>query len=179
MEYQSSTAPFEGVVQGVFYGQNERVDEINDRYTSRQFSDYALAPSFDPRPVSTKYSHFPCIEGRRPTHETIVSHGDYNIGQNFNPGTRKSPWSGFSNNVDTETILRNQTFAIQRANQQEYIPSSDSDLYKVTIVAKPSEQTHPLLFNRPSYSTTSMNNGSQPIGKNTFFNHTRTQLRSL
>jgi len=179
MDYHSSMLPIEGVVQGVYYTQQERVDELNDRYMARQFSDKPLAPSFDPRPVSTKYALFPCIDGKKPIREPAASYTEYNIAQNFNPGTDKAPWSGFSQNVDTETVLRNQSFALQHSNQKEYIPSRESDLYKVTVVSHPSEQPYPLLFEKSQYTTTPTQVVNQPIGKEMFFNHTRTQLRSL
>jgi hypothetical protein len=179
MDYQSSIFPIEGLIHGVQYIQQERVDELNDRYVARQFSDMPLVPNFDPRPVSTKYALFPCIDGTRPIHEPAVSYPEYNIASNFNPGTNKGPWNGFSQNVDTETILRNQTFALQRSHQKEYIPPRDSDLYNVSVISQPSEQPYPLLFDKQQYTTTPTEVVNQPIGKDTFFNHTRTQLRSL
>ena len=47
-----------GVPDGLLIGQQSRVDEINERIGSRQFSDQPLAPNFDPRPVMTKYMIF-------------------------------------------------------------------------------------------------------------------------
>ena len=47
----------------------------------------------------------------------------------FNPGNAKSPWCGFANNVDTESLLRSQVFALQCNSQAVYIPDSTSELY--------------------------------------------------
>lgn len=179
MDYQSMNHSPNNVVQGVYYGQNERVDELNQRVVSRQFADQALAPNYDPRPVSTKYALFPCLAGSRPINESAIAYPSYQMSDNFNPGSDKAPWSGFSSNIDVETVLRNQTVALQHSNQKEYIPDSNSDLFHTTIVSRPTEQPYPLLFSKPTYSTTATSVTSQPIGKNTFYNHTRTQLRSL
>jgi hypothetical protein len=87
----------------------------------------------------------------------------------------------FQKNVDTETILRNQTFALQHgAEQSMYVPTSNSELYKVNVVvSNPVEQTHPLLFTKMEHSNRPHQNLSNNIGNNTFFNHTRTQLRNM
>ena len=55
-----------GAAQGVQYGQNERVDELNDRMAQRHFPDMSLEPNYDCRPVPTKYSHFPIVNRRTP-----------------------------------------------------------------------------------------------------------------
>ena len=168
-----------GVHEGVYYGQNERVDELNTRIKSRQFPDSPLEPNFDPRPIPTKYSQFPIINRRAPLHEPVIPYITYNTNANFNPGNSRAPTSGFA--VDTETILRNQTFATQRKGEQNiYIPSSNSDLYKVDVVSSPSVQTHPLLFDRQQFNTTTINTDMNAnIGRERFFNHTRTQLRNM
>ena len=169
-----------GVPEYLYYGQNERVDELNTRIKDRQFPDSPLEPNFSPRPVPTKYSHFPIINRRKQMNEPMIPYLDYNSNINFNPGTHRAPPSGFLNNVDTETILRNQTFALQSADQNVYIPSSNSDLYKVTVVSRPSDQTHPLLFDRPQFNwQTHPNVANSNIGRDQFFNHTRTQLRNI
>ena len=40
-----------------------------------------------------------------------------------------APFSGFVENVDVESVLRNQIFALQKNDQAVYVPSSKSDLY--------------------------------------------------
>jgi hypothetical protein len=44
----------EGVHVGVSYGQQDRVDELNERIRQRHFSDKPLAPNFSSHPVMTK-----------------------------------------------------------------------------------------------------------------------------
>jgi hypothetical protein len=179
MEYQSPDKIY-GVPEGVSYGQNERVDELNTRISSRQFSDMPLQPNFNPRPVPTKYSVFPIINRRTPLKETALQYPEYNSYNNFNPGTARAPPSGFLNNVDAETILRNQAFTLQRADQNVYVPSSNSDLYKVEVIARPSDQPCPLLFSNFSFENkVHPNLTNSKIGGDTFSNHTRTQLRGI
>lgn len=177
MEYQSIDKIY-GVPEGISYGQHERVDELNDRIASRYFSDKPLQPNYNPRPIPTKYSIFPIINRRKEVKENLVNYPDYNGYDNFNPGSAKAPISGIVNNIDTETILRNQAFALQKADQHIYVPSSQSDLYKVEVISRPSEQPYPLLFNRFTFDGRqhpNMEKGN--IGKDIFSNHTRTQLR--
>jgi hypothetical protein len=170
-----------GLPQYLYYGQMERVEELNNRMTSRQFSDSPLQPNFDPRPVPTKYSHFPIVNRRTPMKEPVIPYLDYNLSANFNPGSSKAPPSGFINNVETENRLRNQYFALQHgADQGIYIPSSNSDLYRVSVPIGQNNdpQPHPELFERPQFDPTpNPNVASSNIGRETFYNHTRTQLR--
>lgn len=167
-----------GIPEGVSYGQNERVDELNTRIKSRQFPDSPLEPNFDPRSIPTKYSLFPIINRRAPFNEPVIPYIPYKQSVNFNPGNSRAPTSGY--NIDTETVLRNQTFALQRgADQSVYIPSSNSELYKVEVISGQGEQTHPLLFERQMFhSAVHPNNMNANIGRDRFFNHTRTQLRN-
>ena len=170
-----------GVVQGVQYGQNERVDELNNRISSRYFSDIPLEPNYNMRPIPTKYSLFPIVNRRKEVKEPRLNYVDYNPYLIFNPTSSTSNVKSFQKNIDTETILRNQTFALQHgANQSVYVPTSNSDLYNVTVaVSNPVKQTHPLLFSKMEKSNIQHPNLSSNIGNNTFFNHTRTQLRNM
>lgn len=177
--------PLYGVVQGVYYGQNERVDELNDRIANRYFSDTPIPPNFDPRSVPTKYAHFPCID-RRPPSATVPHLDYYSPKASFVPpiNNRNGPPAFYMANVDTETILRNQPFALQRgAGQNVYIPSSNSDLYKVTVNPGSNApiQSNPLLFEKPVFSNALHPNlaNAPSIGRDIFFNNTRTQLRSI
>jgi hypothetical protein len=151
----------------------------------RNLPDAQLEPNYDPRPVSTKYALFPMAD-RRPTHpEPAMPATQYNPELNFNPGTSRAPSSGYRSSIDTETVLRNQTFALQHgASQSVYIPSSKSDLYNNTVVQNPGapyiQQPHPDLFAQPQFSRELHPNvASREIGMDAFFNHTRNQLRGL
>lgn len=177
----SSNHKIIGIPDGIYYGQNERVDEINSRIIERSVPDIPLAPNFDPRPIPTKYSLFPIVNRRASYTERIMPAINHTVELNFNPGTRNAPPNGYFVNIDTETELRNQTVALQHgAHQGVYIPSSNSDLYKNSVIYKPSHQPFPKLFESLSLDTRIPANLERSvIGKDTFSNHTRTQLGSL
>jgi hypothetical protein len=170
-----------GIPDGIYYGQNERVDELNDRIFARGFPDIPLAPNFDPRPIPTKYSLFPIVNRRTPANVNITNYINHNVELNFNPGTQRAPPNGFFDNVDVETTLRNQNTAMQHgAYQGVFIPSSNSDLYKNSVVSRPSLQPYPELFSNYQYQTFISNKlENSNIGKDLFHNNTRTQLRTL
>ena len=87
-----------GVVQGCYYGQNDRVDELNTRIQSRQFPENALRPNFDPRPVPTKYSIFPVIDRKVAPKESISPYLD-NYG--FSPVSANGPPKNYLQNIVT------------------------------------------------------------------------------
>jgi len=180
MDYNTNNK-FHGVIEGVSYGQNDRIDELNDRIYSRHFPDIPLAPNFDPRPVPTKYSLFPIINRRKDSSVNINPDINHEVEINFNPGTNNAPPNTYLNNIDIETTLRNQTVALQHgAEQGFYIPSRNSELYNVNVISKPSIQPHPNLFNKDKYYTNLPKNLEQnKIGYEIFNNETRTQLRTL
>ncbi len=173
----------EGVHRKVIIGQFERQDEINDRIKSRHFSDYPLEPNFSPRPVSTKYSLLPIMAKNSNPEPTvrIKPAFEHIVEMNFNPATRNAPFKGYARNIDTETILRNQTMALQNASQNVYVPSSNSDMYKVHVsYSNHVEQPYKHLFDKPSFTQgvhPNLLNAGAKIGKDRFLNSTRTQLR--
>lgn len=169
-----------GIPSGVAYGQYERVDEINKRLSSRNIPDSPLEPHYDLRPVQTKRTLFPIVKNARSMTESKLPYPSHNTMSNFNPGNDRAPTSGFSENIDVETVLRNQTYALQHgASQSVYVPSSSSELYNVSVISSPSVQPHLDLF-----ATRTFTNEVHPnlvntnIGTDRFFNHTRTQLRN-
>ena len=178
MEYNTNNKIY-GVPEGISYGQNERVDELNDRIYSRSFSDIPLAPNFEPRPVPTKYSLFPIVNRRTESSIKIQPAITHQVELNFSPATYNGPSAGYFNNIDVETGLRNQTVALQHgANQGVYVPSTHSDLYHVSVPSKPGvPQPHPDLFSHPKFATTHFHHDK--IGSDRFHNYTRTQLRTI
>jgi hypothetical protein len=184
MNYAESTNLMHGVIPNgvVYYGQFDRLREINERVAKRNIPDSALPPNFNPRPVLTKYALFPMLDNRMPATVPIESNMNYSLETNFTPPVMQTgPVSGFINHVDTETHLRNQYFALQKgAPQGVYVPSSNSDLYKVEVVSRPEVQPYPLLFSQPVFEKNPHPNmiSSANIGRDTFSNSTRTQLRN-
>ena len=172
-----------GLPEYLYQGQFARTDELNSRLLERNEPQDQLPPNFTPRPVLSKYSRFPMIDARMPSTVSITNNVNYSLETNFTPTVMKTgPVSGFINNVNTESELRNQNYALQKgAGQDIYIPSSDSDLYNVTVPNKPSDQPQPYpgLFEQQSFNQESHPNVSENahIGKDIFRNNTRTQLR--
>ena len=160
-----------------------RQDLLNTRIQSRQFSDHALEPNFSFRPVSTKYNLF-AVSAKNSTPEPTVRiqpHLEHIVEHNFNPATRNGPFKTYARNIDTETILRNQTMALQKGSHHVYVPSSQSDLYNVSIVSRPSQQPYPHLFHTPTFSHSvhpNLINAGASIGQDRFYNNTRVQLRT-
>ena len=181
MNLNQSNQTIYGLAQGISYGQNARVDEINKRFTDRQFTDQPLKPNFDIRAIPTKYSVFPLVDRRTPSQEPPQQYLDHLVNANFCPNIKKGPVDGYFNKVETENVLRNQYFALQRgADQGIYVPSSNSDLYKVQqVVGRQEEQTHPMIAQQYQFENRLHPNlASRQIGQDTFHNNTRTQLRN-
>ena len=172
-----------GLPKHLYQGQQDRTDELNYRLLERDVSDKPLAPNFSPRPVLSRYMHFPMIDAHKPANVPIKSNYNYSLSDNFTPPVMKTgPVSGYINNVQDESILRNQIYPLSKGNDTHtYVPSSNSDLYKVEIQSAMSVQPYPGLFKSSSFSQELHANvrDQSTIGMNTFNNNTRTQLRII
>lgn len=165
-----------GICKGIYYGQNERVDEVNDRIQTRHFPDVDLPPNFDPRPVSTKFCLYPTFIRNSDGSETkksisIPPTGGITINDDktyqkvvYNPGTDKGPPITFLKNIDIENQLR-----------KEYTPSKN--VFSSQTTATPPSQTYTTYI--PNYlANPYTNDSSQKIGSNNFNNFTKIQLRN-
>lgn len=119
-----------GVVNGFYLRPDELTDSINNRIADRGGVNIPVPYLYSPRPVSTKFIVLPVVD------TPLVS------ATAIKPGPRDP----YMENIDTESTLRNIQFARQDNPMLTYIPSSTSDLYKVSIPSTNSHQTHPLLF---------------------------------
>jgi len=167
-----------GLESGIIYGQNERVDELNERVLARFHCDIPLQPNIGTRPVPTKYSLFPLIDCIKQPNVPLRSYLDHSTSSNFAPIQGCGPFHGFQ--VGVESDLRNQYFAIQSAAQSAYIPSSSSDLYNVTMAKSSREEPQPFLGLFDKYKMdqhVQLRNVDPKIGSDTFLNNTRIQLR--
>jgi hypothetical protein len=179
MELQQQ-GKIQGLPNGLLYGQNDRTDELNKRILQRNQVNTPLAPHYDPRPVETKRMIFPVLESRHDVNEPKMEYTPFQTNTHHFSGNRKGPHDGFARNVEHENLLRNQYFALQHgASQGVYVPSSESSLYKVEVPSTPSVQPHKQLFATPQFSdAVHPNLENTSLGRNHFFNHTRTQLRN-
>ena len=152
------------------------MNETNNRIYDRNIPSQPLQQYLDVRPVMTKYSIMPIVDPRRKVGTPLTQMPNFNVQSTFNPGNTQSPWSGF--NVNQESVLRNQIYALQKCSQAEYVPSSKSDLYHWNF--KPSksvEQTHDLLFQKEKFCE--FNPNPEKLGYAIFNNATRVQLKEL
>jgi hypothetical protein len=121
----------------------------------------------------------PIIETRPVPTVGIKSYQEYTTESVFNPGNAKAPWRGWADRVNVESSLRNQFFALQRNDNAVYVPNSTSDLYQVRIDSREVEQPNPYLFDNGATNFAPMNPNPNGLGKLTFENSTRFQLRTL
>jgi hypothetical protein len=157
-------------------------NETNQRIYDRNIPSQMLQPYIDVRPVMTKYSYLPIVDPRKEITVKMENLPTFNPHTVFNPGNTQSPWSGFAANINTESDLRNQIFALQKCSQSVYVPTSNSDLYKYSF--NPSQQSqqyqpHDLLFNKETFNCFNPNPNTNIVGSQIFSNPTRVQLRDL
>ena len=132
--------------------QIERVEDLNNRIYNRNIPSAEIQPCINTRPVSTKYSVMPIMDIRTEPTVKLNKSVPYNTRETFNPGSARGPWSGFSANINHESTLRNQYFALQRADQAVYVPNSNSDLYNTTMQERGNCKEHPLLFAQHNFN---------------------------
>jgi hypothetical protein len=154
-------------------------EELNGRISDRNIPSNQLQAQYDIRPLSTKYAMMPIFDRRPIPTVSIQTMPTYNIETTFNPGNSQGPWSGFATNINDESRLRNQFFALQRgAAQSCYIPSKDSDMYETRVSAnKQEKQPFPLLFEKSKFAP--FNPCPKDNGINFFENCTRQQIKQI
>jgi hypothetical protein len=150
----------------------------NMRTFERIIPSQTLQPYLDSRPASTKYALLPIIDLRTNNEPPLIQSATYSQESVYNPGDG-APWSGYASNINNESILRNQIYALQKCSQSVYIPSTKSNLYEHKFKnSYPMKQPHDGLFKDDKLSTTIHNQGNK-IGYSMFNNSTRYQLKSL
>jgi hypothetical protein len=154
-------------------------EQTNKRIYDRNIPSQMLQPYLDVRPVMTKYSYLPIVDPRKQINTKLNQSPTYNVHSTFNPGNTLSPWSGFSSNINTESVLRNQVYALQKCSQAVYVPNSTSDLYNYQFKTKTQPNPHDLLFSENSFASFNPNPDDKSIGYNMFMNSTRMQTKDL
>lgn len=154
-------------------------EETNTRIYDRNIPSQLLQPYVDVRPALTKYSYFPIVEPRKEIKVPLEQLPTYNVNKVFNPGNTQSPWSGFASNINKESELRNQIFALQKCSQSVYVPNSSSDLYTYNFQTKTQQDPHYLLYQNESFSSFNPNPSPAIIGANMFMNSTRAQIKDM
>ena len=166
------------------YSQSQEcVSEIhkqsNQRIYDRNIPSQILQPYIDVRPVMTKYSYFPVVDPRKPINVPLQKMPAYNVNTTFNPCNTKSPWSGFASNINTESELRNQIYALQKCSQAVYVPTSNSDLYTYKFQTPKKPNPFQLLSQEQSFDDFNPNPAPRLCGTALFMNSTRCQVRDI
>lgn len=159
-------------------------NSTNNRIYDRNIPSQMLQPYLSVRPVMTKYSIMPIVDPRIPEKSIktqMIPQGTYNSEDIFNPGNRNAPWSGFATNINLESELRNQVYAIQSCSQSVYVPSTESDLYKFSFNNNSAfnhvQQPFPGLFKEERFN--SFNPNEHNIAQGLFQNATRVHIKGL
>ena len=159
---------------------NSKIQELtNTRIYDRNIPSQVLQPYLDVRPVMTKYSYFPIVDPRKELTIPLQVAPSFNTNTVFNPGNTQSPWSGLASNINLESELRNQIYALQSCSQSVYVPNSNSDLYNYSFKPKHTPQTHSLLFQKDNFSEFNPNPDVKTVGTGIFMNSTRVQVRDM
>ena len=109
------------VIQGVHIKKRTHNDVMNMNAFEHQIHRQNIEYKFDPRPVVTRYVKNPStIQG--PLFEVQNASQEKHL--SFLPNSKTGTFHGYARNVDSETVLRNQTFALQKCDQAQYIPDS-------------------------------------------------------
>lgn len=167
-----------GVVRGVYYCHDNRVQDLNVRIYDRNIPNVPLQANFEPRAVRTRQIQFPAFDCRSPAKTPVIVRPNYNQYTQFNPGS-SAPFSGWARHIDQDSRLKNKFMAHHKwTAQTEYIPSSKSDLYNdKTPQSAFLNQDRQLLFQEQSFEPHNPNPCN--LGGDLFNNHIRQQLKEL
>ena len=159
---------------------SQRQQIVYLRSYERNIPSQPLQPYLDAKPVMTKYSILPIIDLRKQIDTPLIQQATYNPSKIYNPGNDSGPWSGYASNINHESELRNQCFALQNCTQASYIPSSKSSLYNVNWQNnnKP-QQPFSDLFQTEQFCPINPNLNPNQVGYALFNNATRQQTRNL
>lgn len=148
--------------------------QTNQRIYDRNIPSAPLQPYLSVRPASTKYSIMPIVDPRRKLNVPLHVMPTFNPSTAFNPGNDEGPYSGYATNINVESELKNQIYAIQSCDQAVYVPTSKSDLYNYGFTPGTNmTQPFPDLFNKPQFDQ--CNPLPERIQQIVFYNPTRTQ----
>jgi hypothetical protein len=155
-----TSPPIDAINTPLVLNNQWRLDELNIRLSSRIYPDYIIPQSITPRGIETRQT----ILGKSTDPRNLISNTDIikyplknsSIKDNFISGDNADP-NWFLANIDTETILRNQCFALQKggmAPQATFIPNNNSELYKSTMPHNSNvvEQPFPFLFEKTQFN---------------------------
>ena len=156
---------------------DKRTQQLNENIYIRNVPSTELKPNYTCTPVSTRYSVLPIVDKREICNEPLKTYSNYNTSDVFSPGNDGAPWNGFASNVNLESHLRNQFFALQKCDRAEFVPSTTSDLFSNNIPISEPKGEENLIFKEEA--PINFNPNPLNLGKETFNNFTRYQLKNL
>lgn len=149
-------------------------DDANTRRYSRNIPSATLEQNphrIVPEPM--RFKVMPIVQERPVSRVHLAKYPAYDPHSVFNP-SHSAHFSGYLQNVDVETTLRNTIFPLQKNDNHQYIPDTTSSLYVNNITYTPQQQTHPLLFKEENFQ--SCDNRSNLNEKQLFLNSSRQQV---
>ena len=168
-----------GVVNGVYLCNQNRLNELNERLYSRNLTNAPIKMQYDVRGVQTRYVRMPIADQHKPSCVPCLQKPIYNTNTMFTPAS-SLPFNGYQENIDVETQLHNTIAPLQACPQSKFIPDSKSDLYYSQYLVNkdiPDQMTNHLLFNKEQFAPFDPNTCN--VGNKLFNNFTRYQIRSL
>ena len=155
-------------------------NNIGNNIYERVVPSHEMQMNFGFRPIMSKYATMPILDNRVQSQVNINKEPIYNNNEVFFPGTSKPHFNGFASNIDNESTLRNQFFALQKGDKHLYVPNSNSDLYENNLDIKNYNFNldNLILFKKENFEDFNPNI-SNKIGNNIFNNSTRVQLKNI
>ena len=155
-------------------------NNIGNNIYERVVPSHEIQMNFGFRPIMSKYATMPILDNRVQSQVNINKEPIYNNNEVFFPGTSKPHFNGFASNIDNESTLRNQFFALQKGDKHLYVPNSNSDLYENNLDIKNYNFNldNLILFKKENFEDFNPNI-SNKIGNNIFNNSTRVQLKNI
>ena len=146
---------------------------MNDKISQRTIPTHTLSPNLSVRPVPTKYVKLNTTDIHSECKEKKITNQPYQSHKMFCPTSQNVNYAGYANNIHLENELRNQHYALQKSDQHEYVPSSNSSLYQYSTPSSSLPQEFSYLFDNSIYMPVEsiLTQSSQAL----FNNHTRYQ----
>ena len=165
-----------GVINGVLFCNIKKDEELNERISKRNIPSEELKPNISFRSVPTQRTILPIVNPSLNACVSLREFKPFEVDKIFNPGNAQAPWNGFARNIDIDSNLRNQFFALQKAPQSKFIPNSFSSLYEYPLAGNSYRSNSLSSIN---FKTDLEGIPEDLLGKNYFNNNSRNQRMNI
>tara|TARA_R110002012_G_scaffold278402_2_gene466055 strand:+ start:3458 stop:4006 length:549 start_codon:yes stop_codon:yes gene_type:complete len=172
----SKSAPEPMIKSKYVYKDVDTRNFINKPIAQRNIPSKTLESAYITHPVSTRKVIMPIIDSRKKSSVEKMKYSIYNSSDTFHPG-QTAPYNGYAQNVDHESLLFNRFAPLQRGGQHEYIPGTNSHLYKEQKYVANKEIPFKHLNKEELFNP--FNPNCYNLANNMFQNHTRQQTKDL